>query len=164
MEQWPMPVETRTTRLASDERYPFLHESEIGPAVEVPQDQLDRWRDVMSMFERVQVEMESAYDAAVHKAREVARIEKAEAGVAAAQRRLARERWAQANRPDSPASWRYIGDGELPCGGIQYVDEKDARAERLRLHNEWPGITFDLKPYVCVQGHHHLGRSSEVQP
>lgn len=150
--------------LDEGERYPFYGPSRVsGVAVIVPVDQAARWSQVMSDFEQVQTEMEAAYGEAKVEWERAAHVQQAEADLAAAQMRLARARREQTHRPDNPASWAFIGDGAIPCGGIQYVDEKDARAERMRLHNAWPLITFDIKPYVCVQGHHHLGRSSEVR-
>lgn len=135
-------------------------EYEDGHIADVDQATADRWRKVMADFNAVQDEMAEAYDIARARDAKAERIRKAEAEVARAQMRLDRARREQTHRPDNPASWSFIGDGTIPCGGIQYVDEKDARAERMRLHNTYPGITFDIRPYVCVQGHHHLGRSS----
>lgn len=157
-----MADETRSIRLDCDERYPFYRavREPYGTPVEVDAALADRWSRVMSDFELVQQEMEEVNRKAHAAERERARVAKAEADVAAAQMRLERARREQTHRPDNPASWEFIGDGAVPCGGIQYVDEKDARAERMRLHNEWPGITFDIKPYWCAQGHWHLGRSS----
>lgn len=157
-----MAEEKRTVRVVDTERFPFFRvtRTNAGHTVEVEPATLARWERVMGEFEDVQNEMEKLHDDALRAEAERARIAKAEADVVAAQMRLERARREQTHRPDNPASWEFIGDGAVPCGGIQYVDEKDARAERMRLHNEWPGITFDIKPYWCVHGHCHLGRSS----
>lgn len=143
-----------------DELHPFVHESRHGVSVPTSAEQVTRWRQVMAQFEIVQDEMKAAYDAARTLEVEARRVARAEAEVRAADERLLRARFWQAYPPSDPASWEFTGDGATPCTGLKYADEKDARAERMRLHNEYPAITFDIKPYVCAHGHHHLGRSS----
>lgn len=154
-----MAKETRTILLDCDERYPFYRavREPYGTPVEVDAALADRWSRVMRDFELVQQEMAEVHRKAHEAAAERARIKKAEAEVAEAQRRLEKARYEQAYPPYLAGSWLVPGD-DAPCKGWQYQSHEEAKAERMQVHNTWPSITFDLKPYVCHAGHHHLRR------
>lgn len=140
-----------------DELHPFVHESKHGVSVPTSAEQVTRWRQVMAQFEIVQDEMKAAYDAAVAKDEEAKTIARAEHEVAAAERRLAKARHDVAHPPYRASSWVAAGDDDV-CEGWQYESREEAKAERMAVHNRWPEITFDLKAYVCTDGHHHLRR------
>lgn len=156
-----MADEPRTLRLDVGERYPFFQEV-IGPrtgyAVDVPVETADRWKRVMVELGQVQEEMEAAYDAAKARDEEARRIEQAEAEVAAAQTRLDQVLYEQEHPPNRPESWPIFGDA--PCAGRDYGSRKAALQDRVRIHQTWPDMLFDLAAYVCVNGHTHLGRTS----
>lgn len=159
-----MAEETRTVWVDSSERYPFFSSNRsTGLEVEVSVETFKRWADVMLDFELVQQQMEDAYVAAKARHEEVERVRLAEDEVHRAEAALERVRWEVAHRPDDPESWPFIvldTENPRPCVGPLHVDEKAAHSERMRLHNAWPGIRFDILPYVCVHGHYHLGRTS----
>ncbi len=140
-----------------DELHPFVHESRHGVSVPTSAEEVTRWRKVMADFAIVQDEMKAAYDAARALEVEGARIAEAEAEVAAAERRLMKARYDQAHPLYLPESWVEPGDDEV-CQGWQYDTRDEAKAERMRVHNTWPEVAFDLRPYVCRRGHHHLRR------
>lgn len=155
-----MSAETDQTHIYQCERYPFygITGGHHDVVADVPTEILERWRQVMAEFEKVQDEMKVAHSAATARHAEAARIKKAEYEVAAAQARLERIRHEQEYPPDDPASWP--APGVSTCGGWQYPDEKAALADRVRFHNAYPRMRFDVMPYRCVDGHVHLGRTS----
>lgn len=154
-----MADETRTVRLDSSERYPFFQEV-VGPrsgyAVEVPVEMAERWKRVMVELGAVQDEMEAAYDAARRREAERAELAKAEREAAEAAQRLEEVRYELTHRFDSADTWP-APESDV-CAGLDYGTEKVARAERLRIHNKYPSITFDLVHYWCADGHVHLRR------
>lgn len=153
-----MTAETRV-HVFCDELYPYygVTEGSGDVSVVVSAEQAARWAEVSAAFDQMQEEVAAAYRVAKQVDAERARIEKAEAEVAEAQRRLDKARYEQDYPPHMPESWLLPGDGD-ECFGWQYLSIEEAKAERMRVHNTWPFITFDLKPYVCHAGHHHLRR------
>ena len=153
-----MSGEKRTVRLDSSERYPFYSGvfEPGGYPVEVDAETADRWERVMADFEQVQQEMEVLNRAAQLAAAERARVEQAEAELAAAQMRLEKARHDQEHPPYLAETWPAPGDES--CTGWDYVTEAAARAERMRIHDTWGSITFDVVHYWCADGHVHLRR------
>lgn len=154
-----MADETRSIRLDSSERYPFFQEV-IGPrsgyAVEVPIETAERWKRVMVELGQVQDEMEAAYDAARNRDVLAAAEARADQLVEEAHARRAKAQHARANPPWLIDSWN--APGADSCRGWKYGTRDEAKADRMALHNNFPDVTFDLEPYVCADGHHHLRR------
>lgn len=154
-----MAGETRTIRLDSDERHPFFHEVDrvgAGHLVIVPAETAERWHHVMMQFEAVQDEMQKVYDNARNRDVLAAAEARADQLVEEARVRLAKTQHARAHPPWLPGSWNAPG-GDV-CRGWKYGTRDEAKADRMALHNNFPDVTFDLEPYVCTDGHHHLRR------
>lgn len=154
--------------LSVDELHPFVHGYEGGTVVRAPAETISRWRRVMADFEDVQAEMLAAYEEARRRDDQAARVKAAEDAVEQAQARLEAIRFEEEHPPEDPASWpvaRPVGHPEVrECHGREYAREQEAWEGRLEVYDavnrRGARMGFDVAPYVCTEGHWHLGMAS----
>lgn len=163
-----MPAMTERVHIYRDSLSSFYDftDNEGGRPIDVDEATTDRWASVMAEFEAVQDEMEAAYAEAVKRDAAAEEVRKAEQAVADAQARLAQIRYEQEHPLEDPDSWvqpREQPPGAAPCTqGRRYVSEAKAWEGRVEVYDtvarRGGQMAFDIAPYVCTEGHWHLGR------